>query len=388
VRTAHPNLTLPATPMTSKTFSRRQLVALGLSPLSLIGLAACGGGTSENRPDSYTTLQLPTPVAQHTAVALGDAQLAVIGGSRGLGSFSASVNVIDGRTGAWTERALMSTGRTDARAVPIGSSELLVHGGARSLTGSRTAEWVDLRAGVSTPAVASPVRLHHTATLLRDGRVVVAGGWSTEGHPGGVSPSIELWDPVSRSWRYAARPMQQARLGHTATLMPDGSVLFVGGYTAGGMAASAERFDPASETTTRFASPLLARAGHLAAGQSDGRVLIAGGEQGLLAQPAAPGAVWLACEPCVAATVAGLPVLSETGAVGAALGDQLLLFGGTDAGGEAAATAWAVGAAPRRLPPMPEPRARHSATALPGVGVLVVGGEQGGRLLATALRYA
>lgn len=370
------------------TFSRRRLLALGLSPLPLIGLAACGGGTPQEPPDPYTTLPLPTPVSQHTAVALGDAQLAVIGGSRGLGSFSASVNVIDARSGAWTERALMSTGRADAQAVLVGDTELLVHGGARSLTGSRTAEWVDLRGGVSRPAVASPSRLHHTATRLRDGRVVVAGGWSSEGHPGGVSPSIELWDPVSRTWRYAARTMQHARQGHTATLLPDGSVLFAGGYTASGMAASAERFDPAQETTTRFASPLLARAGHAAAVQADGRVLLAGGEQGLMAQPAAPGAVWLACEPWSATPVTGLPVLTETGSAGAVLGEELLLFGGSDADGAAAATAWAVGAAPRRLQPMPEPRARHSATAVPGVGVLVVGGEQGGRLLATALRYA
>lgn len=373
--------------MTSTTFSRRQLLALGLGPLPLIGLAACGGGTPESAPDPYTTLPLPTPMSQHTAVALGDARVAVIGGSRGLGSFSASVNVIDARIGTWTEWAQMSTGRADARAVLVGDSELLVHGGARSLTASRTAEWVDVRGGVVRPAVASPARLHHTATRLRDGRVVVAGGWSAEGHPGGISPSIELWDPVSRSWRFADRPMQQARQGHTATLLPDGSVLFVGGYTADGMAASAERFDPGRETTTRFASPLLARAGHAAALQADGRVLIAGGEQGLLAQPAAPGAVWLACEPWSATPVDGVPVLSETGAAGAAHGDQLLLFGGTDAAGEAAATGWAVGASPRRLPPMPEPRARHSATAVPGVGVIVVGGEQGGRLLATALRY-
>ncbi|WP_298835053.1 hypothetical protein [uncultured Piscinibacter sp.] len=121
--------------------------------------------------------------------------------------------------------------------------------------------------------------------------------------------------------------------------------------------------------------------------QPDGRVLIAGGEQGPLAQPATPSAVWLACEPWTAAPVAGAPPWIETAAASAVRGEELLLFGGLDAAGHAVAAAWAFGTAPRRLPPMPDPRAWHRATALPGGQVLVVGGESGGRLFATAVRY-
>ena len=372
--------------MTTDSLNRRRLLTLGLAPLPALAMAACGGG--ELLPEPYATLALPTPLSQHSAAVLDGARVALAGGSRGLGVLSSSVNVLDSDTGAWTERARMTTGRAEARLVALGSARLFVHGGARSLTGSRTAEWVDLVAGTSTPAAASPSRLRHTATRLLDGRILVAGGLSTEGHVGGVSPSLELWDPATGQWRYAARPLQQARQSHTATLLPDGSVLFVGGYAADGMAASAERFDPATETLTTFASPLLARAGHGAALQRDGRVLVAGGEQGAQARPVAPGAVWMSASPWNAAAVQDAPDLLPMEAAGAAVGDGLVLTGGLDPDGRAVAAVWAIGAASRRWAPLPEPRAWHSATALPGGGLLIVGGEREGRLHATALRLA
>ncbi len=58
----------------------------------------------------------------------------------------------------------MGTGRAEACVVPLGSMQLFVHGGARSLAGSRTAEWVDLSTGTTLQAVATPTWLHHTAT--------------------------------------------------------------------------------------------------------------------------------------------------------------------------------------------------------------------------------
>lgn len=372
--------------MTTNSLSRRRLLTLGLAPLPALALAACGGG--EIFPDPYTTFALPTPLSQHSAVALDGARVALLGGSRGLGVLSSSVNVLDGDTGAWAERAQMTTGRAEARVVALDPARLFVNGGARSLTGSRAAEWVDLVAGTSTPAAASPSRQRHTLTRLLDGRILVAGGLSTEGYAGGVSASLELWDPATGQWRYAARPLQQARQSHSATLLPDGSVLFVGGYTADGMAASAERFDPATETLTEFASPLLARAGHLAALQPDGRVLVAGGEQGLQAQPAAPGAVWLSVFPWGAAAVPGAPDPLPMEAAGAPVGDGLVLAGGLDSEGRAAAAVWTIGTTSRRWLPLPEPRAWHSATALPDGSLLIVGGEREGRLHATALRLA
>jgi hypothetical protein len=91
------------------------------------------------------------------------------------------------------------------------------------------------------------VRTGHTATLLPDGTVLMAGGGSVSAD-GKVSPlaSAELYDPASGSWTAAAN-MGGRRVGHTATLLPAGSVLVTGGDSSSGDPRdSAELYDPGS----------------------------------------------------------------------------------------------------------------------------------------------
>jgi len=125
--------------------------------------------------------------------------------------------------------------------------------------------WVD--AGV-------PMKLRgqHTATLLLDGRVLYAGGGTTEG----VDGTTELYDPRSGT-STAAASMLEARRDHTATLLPDGRVLIAGGYELVNPLTSTELFDP--DTGTFTAGPALAQAhgGHAATRLPSGQVLIVGG---------------------------------------------------------------------------------------------------------------
>jgi hypothetical protein len=97
-----------------------------------------------------------------------------------------------------------------------------------------------------TGALGTP-RSAHTTTLLHDGRVLVAGGRVSAG--GGVPlASAELYDPVTETWR-STGPLAAARWSHTATLLPDGRVLVAGGYSATTtLLSSAELFDPATGT--------------------------------------------------------------------------------------------------------------------------------------------
>jgi hypothetical protein len=78
-----------------------------------------------------------------------------------------------------------------------------------------------------------------TATLLADGKVLVAGG----GTP--ALPAAELYDPVTGSWT-ATAAMLVVRVSQTATLLPDGQVLVVGGQGLRSTLASAELYDPGS----------------------------------------------------------------------------------------------------------------------------------------------
>jgi galactose oxidase-like protein len=115
-------------------------------------------------------------------------------------------------------------------------------------------------------------RSQHSATLLPDGRVLIAGGASSN-----VSlASTEIYDPAIGTFR-AATPMITARRGHTATLLPDDRVLIVGGYGYGGALASAELYDPVTGTFSPAGDLTTARGGHSAILLFSGKVLIIGG---------------------------------------------------------------------------------------------------------------
>jgi hypothetical protein len=127
---------------------------------------------------------------------------------------------------------------------------------------------------VSSVAGMQFARAAHTATRLRGGDVLVAGGFGEgEGSP---LASAELYD-VSTDSFVPTGDMTVPRQSHTATPLPDGRVLVAGGYGSDGPLRSAEIYDP---STRRFSStgPMAAlRAGHEAVRLEDGRVLVVGG---------------------------------------------------------------------------------------------------------------
>ena len=115
-------------------------------------------------------------------------------------------------------------------------------------------------------------RFFHTATLLPNGKVLVAGGL----HDGSTLASAELYDPASGTWT-ATGSLATARDHHTATLLPNGKVLVAGGFDGSVALASAELYDPASGTWTATGSLATARYGHTATLLPNGKVLVAGG---------------------------------------------------------------------------------------------------------------
>ncbi len=112
-------------------------------------------------------------------------------------------------------------------------------------------------------------RYGDTATLLGDGRVLIAGGRTADNN---LLASAELYDPSTGTFSLSSQ-MSTPRGGHTATVLGDGRVLIAGGAEL----PSAELFDPVTRTFVATGSMTTQRAGHTATLLADGRVLIAGG---------------------------------------------------------------------------------------------------------------
>jgi hypothetical protein len=92
--------------------------------------------------------------------------------------------------------------------------------------------------------------MSHTATLLRDGRVLVAGGFNS---PDGALSDSEIYDPSTGNWSPSGS-LVVSRFSHTATLLADGTVLAAGGMSTNDVTSAAEVFLPPASLGPLFQS--------------------------------------------------------------------------------------------------------------------------------------
>ncbi len=182
----------------------------------------------------------------------------------------------------------MSWSRAGATATVLRTGAVLVAGGADETGPLAHAELFEPNADAGTGAFRGTAPLANarqgaTATLLGDGRAVVVGG---EGHSGSVA-QLELYDPAGNSGHgafWSGPLLHTARSGHCAARLTDGRVLLVGGEHDGKPLADAELFDPRAAAADGALGVLLgpfalsaARTHPACALLPDGRVLVTGG---------------------------------------------------------------------------------------------------------------
>jgi hypothetical protein len=186
-------------------------------------------------------------------------------GGRGTNGAVNSAELYDRATGVWTLTGSLQVPRTSNTATLLPNGKVLVAGGADLVldqTGAdpvdpvlATAEIYDPITGIWTPtgSLGQP-RQYHTATLLTSGKVLVAGGVSFFG---GLFPtSAEIYDPTSGKWS-PTLPLTSGRTDHSSALLPNGKVLIAGGFNTSDTGPSTELFDPASivPIPTRLTDP-------------------------------------------------------------------------------------------------------------------------------------
>ena len=193
------------------------------------------------------------PAMEHSLVPLNDGRIMAVGGFSDSSSMHGTdrAEIFNPETNAWTLTGSTNVSRMFPVAISLSDGRILVTGSTISHSpvadDSPTSEVFDPETGEWTVTGAMAIRRYgHTLTLLPDGRVLAAGGEDPMGDDYHLYSSTEIFDPDTNTWS-AGPGLSQPRSSHSATLMPDGSVLL-----AGGISQEGERYPIAS---TEFITP-------------------------------------------------------------------------------------------------------------------------------------
>ena len=308
----------------------------------------------------------------------------------------ASVELYDPATGVFSPTGSLKTPRDSATATLLPDGHVLLAGGDTNGSVLASAELYNSTAGTfnRTGSLVTP-RNEATATLLAGGLVLIVGGATDDERQGGAATSLasaELYDPATGAFGPTG-PLATARTYATATLLPDGRVLIAGGYTPTDtgimLFASAELYDPSTGTFSPTGSLATARSNATAILLPDGLILVAGGYTDAL-----NAAAELYDPKTGSFSLTGLQATASADATATLLPDGRILIAGGDSGGTSLSSAELYDPTTGKFSPtgsLATARDRAVATLLPDGQVLVAGGYNGtpagGDLVASAEVY-
>jgi hypothetical protein len=216
------------------------------------------------------TGNMATARVMGSATLLADGRVLIVGGT---GNTPTTAELYDPSTETFTATGGMIT--ANGIATLLGNGKVLITGNTAQLYDPATATFSP------TGAYAGAFPYPETATVLQDGRVLIVGNADNSS---GYIEHEELYDPVTGTFKLTGKMHtvgfgSDIWAGHTATLLPNGKVLLAGGTSEDfGYFRIAELYDPSTDTFTATANMTIARAGHTATLLPDGTVLLAGGQ--------------------------------------------------------------------------------------------------------------
>jgi galactose oxidase-like protein len=240
----------------------------------------------------------------------------------------------------------------------------------------------------STPTM-NGARTQATAALLRNGKVLIAGGAKLNGFATNVLSSTELYDPVTNTFATSTPTMNTARFVATATLLPNGKVLIAGGFGAAGTLSSTELYDPVTNTFAA-STPVMNAARDFATATllPNGKVLIAGGDTN-----SGPLSSTELYDPVTNTFAASTPVMNTARAAATATllpNGKLLIAGGLDNTFNPSSSTELYDPVSNTFaasPVMNTARESATATLLPNGKALIAGGDNGSSILSSTELY-
>jgi hypothetical protein len=225
-----------------------------------------------------------------TATLLSSNSLVLVAGGTTDGTAVVSTaDLYDPATNTWRATGAMTTARRGHTATLLSNGKVLVTGGTDGTTVLKSAEIYDPSTGqwTATTGTMRFTRRWHTATLLTDGTVLIAGGIVGSETVGGVttdgSKITEIYS--GGSFTSVTSQLPSAVQGHTATLLSNGSVLIAGRNNADGLAGAQTTaiYDFAKvlngAAANWYSGPPMTRGryNHAATRLADNRVMVSGG---------------------------------------------------------------------------------------------------------------
>jgi len=251
--------------------------SVGLASVWALLLTGASSPTSTALGRVVRTASMHDRRADHTSTLLPDGRVLIAGGMVENGVFLNSAELFDPGKGTFVATASMQSRRVGHSATLLPNGKVLIAGGlaGRIFEGGpgivATTEIYDPATGRFTPGPSMrAARSGHAAVLLQNGKVLIAGGESSDNQN---LASAEIYDPVANKWT-ATGSMLTPRIASSAVMLKDGRVLVTG---SGDSWNKAEIYDPASGVWHATGNMTAPRTKHAATLLPDGRVLITGG---------------------------------------------------------------------------------------------------------------